>query len=109
MTFPIHRQLALLPKYFPVGAVYVVEGSGGENGQLQVRSRYVVLPGGKRIDVPTHPGCFESARGLRRRRSQGYVGAQKQLQSRLGDRPTEPATRVKKFAVVAGTTQQERR
>ena len=42
---------ARLPKSFPIGAVYVVEGKGGEHGALDVSARYVVMPGGKRIDV----------------------------------------------------------
>ena len=41
-----------LPRRFPVGAAYVVEGYGGEDGDLRVISRYVVLPGGRRINVP---------------------------------------------------------
>ena len=40
-----------LPKRFPVGTTYVVEGSGGEHGELRVFSRYVVLPGGQRINL----------------------------------------------------------
>ena len=44
-----------LPKSFPVGAVYVVEGKGGEHGRLNVSARYVVMPGGKRIDVAAKP------------------------------------------------------
>jgi hypothetical protein len=41
-----------LPRRFPIGATYVVEGYGGEQGDLRVISRYVVLPGGRRINVP---------------------------------------------------------
>jgi len=41
----------VLPKRFPVGTAYVVEGHGGENGHLRVFSRYVVLPGGRRINL----------------------------------------------------------
>ncbi len=40
-----------LPKRFPVGTTYVVEGRGGEEGHLRVFSRYVVLPGGRRINL----------------------------------------------------------
>jgi hypothetical protein len=40
-----------LPKRFPVGATYVIEGRAGARGQLLVSSRYVVLPGGRRIDI----------------------------------------------------------
>ena len=42
-----------LPRRFPVGATYVVEGFGGAEGDLRVIARYVVLPGGRRINVPT--------------------------------------------------------
>ncbi|MDR3420558.1 MAG: hypothetical protein P4L80_04830 [Xanthobacteraceae bacterium] len=41
-----------LPRRFPVGATYVVEGYGGDEGDLRVIARYVVLPGGRRINVP---------------------------------------------------------
>ena len=41
-----------LPHRFPVGATYVVEGYGGGEGDLRVIARYVVLPGGHRINVP---------------------------------------------------------
>ena len=44
-------KLNRLPKRFPVGTTYVVEGQGGEHGQLLVSSRYVVLPGGQRIEI----------------------------------------------------------
>ena len=44
-----------LPKRFPVGATYVVEGRAGARGQLLVSSRYVVLPGGRRIDIRPRP------------------------------------------------------
>src|SRR5258708_26486116 len=49
----IDRQSISLPKRFPVGARYVVEGRGGEDGDLRVFSRYIVLPGGQRINVPS--------------------------------------------------------
>ena len=47
-----HGQSSSLPTRFPVGARYVVEGRGGEDGQLRVFSRYIVLPGGRRIKLP---------------------------------------------------------
>ena len=52
-----------LPRRFPVGATYVVEGFGGAEGDLRVIARYVVLPGGRRIDVPTN---FSNAAARRR-------------------------------------------
>jgi Amidohydrolase family len=36
---------------FPVGATYVVEGVGGAEGHLRGIARYVVLPGGRRINI----------------------------------------------------------
>jgi hypothetical protein len=41
-----------VPIRFPVGAKYVVEGFGGEEGNFRVIARYIVLPGGRRINVP---------------------------------------------------------
>jgi hypothetical protein len=52
MPLPLSAKSNALPKCFPVGAKYVVEGRGGEDGDLQVVSRYVVLPTGRRINVP---------------------------------------------------------
>jgi hypothetical protein len=51
MGLPIDRLCSRLPRRFPVGAKYVVEGYGGEEGKLRVIARYVVLPGGQRINV----------------------------------------------------------
>jgi hypothetical protein len=45
----IDRLSSRLPRRFPIGAEYVVEGYGGEKGNLRVIARYVVLPGGRRI------------------------------------------------------------
>ena len=53
MHAPIDCSSGVLPERFPVGARYVVEGRGGEDGHLRVFSRYVVLPGGQRINVPS--------------------------------------------------------
>ena len=43
-----------LPRRFPVGATYVVEGFGGAEGDLHVVAPYLVLPDGRRINVPTN-------------------------------------------------------
>jgi hypothetical protein len=48
MTISANR----LPDQFPVGSKYVVEGHGGGDGNLRVFSRYIVLPDGRRIDLP---------------------------------------------------------
>ena len=69
MHLSASRKASRLPKRFPVGATYVVEGRGGENGQLLVFSRYVVLPGGQRINVaadfggPAVPRVTQPSRG----------------------------------------------
>jgi hypothetical protein len=61
-----------LPHRFPVGATYVVEGYGGEDGDLRVISRYVVLPGGSRINVPgaVRPPVPVAAAAIRRTANQ---------------------------------------
>jgi hypothetical protein len=69
MSLPTDRLSTPLPKRFPVGARYVVEGRSGENGHLRVVSRYVVLPGGRRINVPADLGQQAS-----RRRSKKIFG-----------------------------------
>jgi hypothetical protein len=51
MHLSLSRQVSRLPKRFPVGTTYVVEGRGGEDGNLRVFSRYVVLPDGQRINL----------------------------------------------------------
>jgi len=96
MRLPIDRQSSPLPKRFPVGARYVVEGRGGEDGHLRVVSRYVVLPGGQRINVPSDPG-----------RTLGLsVHAPRHGRARSRARPSRMAT--KKIMQKAGTTEQHR-
>jgi hypothetical protein len=62
MHLALRRKLRRLPKSFPIGTTYVVEGhvvegQGDEaGGQLQVFSRYVVLPSGQRINLGTNLG-----------------------------------------------------
>jgi hypothetical protein len=51
MHLSLSRNVSRLPKRFPVGTTYVVEGHGGEDGHLRVFSRYVVLPDGQRINL----------------------------------------------------------
>ena len=52
MSVPSCHMVSRLPERLPVGATYVVEGFGGEEGNFRVIARYVVLPGGHRINVP---------------------------------------------------------
>jgi hypothetical protein len=83
-----------VPRRFPIGATYVVEGFGGEQGRLRVISRYVVLPGGRRINVPGGIMPLVPPRALTCRRDPNLK------QSRAKDRPGR--TR-KKIAAGAGT------
>ena len=69
MGMLINHLPSRLPRRFPVGAKYVVEGSGGEEGNLGVIARYVVLPGGRRINVPADLSQPASPRARAFRRS----------------------------------------
>ena len=95
MRLPIDRQSSPLPKRFPVGARYVVEGRGGEDGHLRVVSRYVVLPGGQRINVPSD---LRPAARIERRCARGANGHDSRA------RPSRMAA--KKIMRGAGTTRQ---
>ena len=88
---------ARLPKSFPVGAVYVVEGKGGQHGHLDVSARYVVMPGGKRIDV------------LAKRREPAHRHLRLVSSGKSAIRPKEFSHSSKKILVTAGTTKQARR
>jgi hypothetical protein len=96
MRLPIDRHSAPLPKRFPVGARYVVEGRGGEDGRLRVFSRYVVLPGGQRINIPSDLSRFGAMSVPIRRGKRGQGGA----------RSSRTAT--KKIMRGAGTSRQHR-
>ena len=61
-----------LPKRFPVGTRYVLEGVPGKEGQLQVISRIIVLPNGTRFDLTHEPPAQRPSRrrsGASRRRA----------------------------------------
>ena len=92
----MRRNLRRLPKRFPIGTTYVVEGHvveglGNEGGQLQVFSRYVVLPSGQRINLGANlrsPAAPRSGRS----RARNQRSVQKQPRSaqkrwRAGEHP----------------------
>jgi hypothetical protein len=56
-----------LPRRFPVGTRYVLEGVPAEQGRLRVISRLLVLPNGQEFDL-THE-ILESAPRRRGRRA----------------------------------------
>jgi hypothetical protein len=66
---PIDRLPVHFPWRFPIGASYVVEGYSSEEGNLRVIARYVVLPGGQRINVPADLSQPASPRSPAFRRS----------------------------------------
>ena len=71
-----------LPKRFPVGTTYVVEGRGGRDGHLHVLSRYVVLPGGRRIDVTIDQALLAPPRIRVGKRGHGKAQARWQGETR---------------------------
>ena len=101
MHLSTDQQLNHLPNSFPVGAVYVVEGRGGQYGHLRVSSRYVVLPSGQRVDVPADLGQAARGRALRRWQPHTLRRARNRAENRL--------ERAKKIALAGGTTRQELR
>jgi hypothetical protein len=40
-----------IPSRFPVGTRYIVEGKPGKGGKLEVLSRYLIMPNGRRYDL----------------------------------------------------------
>jgi hypothetical protein len=95
MSLPRGRQCNRLPKHFPAGTVYVVEGCGGQYGRFRISSRYIVMPSGRKLEIPAD--FDQASRPAQRRRFRGSRNAR-----------SVPAA-VKKFVVVAGTAHQEQR
>ena len=80
-----------LPKRFPVGTTFVVEGrtiaaDGKNNENLRVFSRFVVLPGGRRVDLGGDATLTRSRRAHSRNRqraaSRASGGAKKIVSER---------------------------
>jgi hypothetical protein len=73
-----------LPDRLPVGATYVVEGFGGDEGNFRVIARYIVLPDGRRINVPADLSRPPAPRvlALRRRPSSQKSGPKTRAPSR---------------------------
>jgi hypothetical protein len=97
---PKSRQSGVLPKCLPVGTVFVVEGRPGVDGDLRVSSRYLIVPGGGRIDL--------LGRSARARHGSRQLSTAKRLsavnrQRRSGTGAKDSAGAAKKFVVVAGT------
>jgi len=71
-----------LPTRFPVGTRYVIEGEPNRDGQLQVTSRYVVLPNGTKLDLRVDGSELEGNRRVRVRRTRSY-GSRSRRRSNL--------------------------
>jgi hypothetical protein len=56
-----------LPKRFPVGTRYIVEGRGDTKGHLDIRLRYLEFPDGRHLDLPAEPSV-DLARRMQHRR-----------------------------------------
>jgi hypothetical protein len=87
-----------LPKKFPIGTTYVVEGRGGEAGALNVYSRYVLLPGGQRINLVDDSKAMSPASRSRRAR-----------RARSGSQNRRKTQRAKKINAGGGTPRQRHR
>jgi hypothetical protein len=61
-----------LPSRFPVGTRYVIEGRPNQQGELQITSRYVVLPNGTKLDLRVDGPDPEGTRRVRVRRTRSY-------------------------------------
>jgi hypothetical protein len=75
MPLSLRHKFNRLPKRFPVGTTFVIEGrtvTGDDvtDQQLQVFSRFVVLPGGRRIDLGPVSGGSSRTRRTRSRTQQ---------------------------------------
>jgi len=103
MHLSASRSPSDLPNRFPIGTTYVVEGRGGEAGNLRVFSRYVVLPGGQRINLTDDPVAnpVQPSSPQRRRRQRARSGSRSQHKA--------PQTRAKKIAAGGGTPRQRHR
>ena len=58
-----------LPSRFPVGTKFVIEGRRGNEGQVQILSRYLEFPDGTFVPLPTHPVQRKSGASRRSRKS----------------------------------------
>jgi hypothetical protein len=94
------HKLSRLPKRFPVGTTFVVEGrtvagDGKNSKDLRVFSRFVVLPGGRRIDLGGDAAAVTRGRRARSRRRQNAA--------------SRASTGPKKIVTGRGTTLRQRR
>jgi hypothetical protein len=63
-----------LPRRFPVGTRYVVEGRGGGRGRLRIHLRYLEFPDGTHVELPVD---LARRRRSHRRRSAARAATRK--------------------------------
>ena len=107
MHLSLSRNVSRLPKRFPVGTTYVVEGHGGEDGHLRVFSRYVVLPNGQRINLGADLAAAPTSRARRARSRQAASPAGAQNRARTDGK--RGSARTKKISANGGTPRRHRR
>jgi len=109
MHLSVSSKKGRLPKRFPVGTTYVVEGCGGGDGHLHVFSRYVVLPGGTRINLGADNADNVGANfaGPASPRNRGRARNRSESQSQR--RGKRHSARAKKIMARRGTGRQRRR
>lgn len=57
-----------LPKRFPVGTKFVIEGRSAGKGEMQVFNRFIEFPDGTKLRLPKRPAPQKSAPAGRRTR-----------------------------------------
>jgi hypothetical protein len=95
MPLSLRHKFHHLPKRLPVGSTFVIEGrtvagDGEKNRHLQVFTRFIVLPGGRRIELSSDPS-----------------GSARNRRARERNRPAQPQRRsggAKKIVAGRGTT-----
>ncbi len=74
MALSKSRLVRLMPRQFPVGAKYIVEGYGGAEGHLRVVARYIELPSGRRINISgSRTASSDRSRGSQTSRTQSKI------------------------------------
>ena len=89
MSIQTREVVSRLPDRLPVGATYVVEGFGGDEGNFRVIARYILLPSGQRINVPADLSSQPAPRAVAFRRR----ASTKKSQSRTAGRSKKMAPR----------------
>ena len=95
MSLSIETQIRNLPKRLPAGTVYVVEGRGGQHGNLRVSSRYVLMPNGQKVEISAELSRTQAVRAALRR----PFGSK----NRSVSRSKTISVTAKKFVLISGT------